>query len=106
MGLAWLDSVIPQGISHLQESSGIKQCGTGGLVDGWLELGAAVSKFKRAVQSRQIGCGETSRDPLCCFQRKDAQLGLRHLLGDEGLVLVLWGLGVCFEGWGYFSYII
>lgn len=25
--------------------------------------------------------------------------------GDEGLVLVLWGLGVCFEGWECFSYI-
>lgn len=108
MGLAWLDTVIPQGISFLHGSSGSRTAQHGGRcgwMDGWLELGAAVSKLKRAVQSRQIGCGEASRDPLCCFQRKDAQLGLRLLLGDEGVVLVLWGLGVCFEGWQYFSYI-
>lgn len=34
------------------EALAAEQHGTGG-VDGWLELGAAVSKFKRAVQSRQ-----------------------------------------------------
>lgn len=45
------------------EALAVKEHSMGGVGDGWLELGAAVSKFKRAAQSRQIGCGETSRDP-------------------------------------------
>lgn len=56
-------TVVPEGVSHLHRSSGSQTPRHRGVVDGWLELGAAVSKFKRAVQSRQIGCGEASRDP-------------------------------------------
>lgn len=51
------------------EALAVKEHSMGGVGDGWLELGAAVSKFKRAAQSRQIGCGETSRDPQCAVFR-------------------------------------
>lgn len=64
-------------------------------------------QFKRAAESRQIGCerGQQSSVAAWCavLSEEGCWLGLKHLLGGEGLAL--WGFGVgLFWTLGVFCY--